>query len=116
MHNSGHKTTFYYKEHLYDVVQMLKENEDANFNYSYCPLIFNSVEEMNMVQEELMNNGIKPRRYFSPSLDQLSYVEKRKDMTISQDVTSKILALPLHSGAEKIAVDVILKSLKKFRS
>ncbi|CAA6807643.1 MAG: UDP-4-amino-4-deoxy-L-arabinose--oxoglutarate aminotransferase (EC [uncultured Sulfurovum sp.] len=110
------KSYLYYKEHLYDVVQMLRENEDANFNYSYCPLIFNSIEEMNAVQTALMENGIKPRRYFAPSLDQLSYVEKRDTMHISQEVTSKILALPLHSDAEKIAVPVILEALQAFRS
>jgi dTDP-4-amino-4,6-dideoxygalactose transaminase len=98
------------------MVKMLKENEDANYNYSYCPMVFNSVQEMTYVQERLLENGIKPRRYFAPSLDQLSYVEKRKVMTISQDITSKILALPLHSNAEQIAVKVILEAVQEFRS
>lgn len=106
----------YYKEHLYNVVKMLKENEDATFNYSYCPLIFDSVEEMQFVQEKLMENGIKPRRYFAPSLDTLPYIETDKEMPISRDVTSKVLALPLHSNAEKIAVPIILKSLNEYRS
>lgn len=105
-----------YKQHLFDLVQMLKENEDSNFNYSYCPLIFNSIEEMNFVQTKLMENGIKPRRYFTPSLNKLSYVEQRKEMPISEETTSKILALPLHSNAEKIAIPVILDALKTFRN
>jgi len=114
--NERKESYLYYKEHLNDVVQMLRENEDANFNYSYCPLVFNSIEEMNYVQNQLMENGIKPRRYFAPSLDNLSYVEKRKEMTVSQDIVSKVLALPLHSDAEIKAVETILKSLKEFRS
>ncbi|HIP14812.1 MAG TPA: DegT/DnrJ/EryC1/StrS family aminotransferase [Sulfurimonas autotrophica] len=114
--NERKESYLYYKKHLYDLVQMLKENEDANYNYSYCPLIFNSIEEMNMVQTKLMENGIKPRRYFAPSLDQLSYVEKREEMRVSQDITSKILALPLHSNAEIVAVEVILKTIQEFRS
>jgi dTDP-4-amino-4,6-dideoxygalactose transaminase len=106
----------FYKEHLGGVVKMVKENENAPSNYSYCPVVFNSVEEMAEVQTKLMENGIKPRRYFAPSLDTLAYVEKRKEMTISQDITSKILALPLNSNAEKTAVGVILNTLNECRS
>jgi dTDP-4-amino-4,6-dideoxygalactose transaminase len=114
--NEREDSYLYYKKHLNNAVQMLRENEDANFNYSYCPLVFNSIEEMNYVQDKLMENGIKPRRYFSPSLDKLSYVEKRKEMTISQSIVSKILSLPLHSNAEIKGVETILQALKEFRS
>ena len=106
----------YYAKYLKDTVQMLKINEKATFNYSYCPIIFESIEEMETVQTALLENGIKPRRYFAPSLDTLSYVEKRKEMVVSQDVVSKVLALALHSNAEIKTTEVILKTLKEFRS
>jgi len=62
-----------------------------------------------------MENGIKPRQYFAPSLDILPYVEQRKPMKISRDYTSRILALPLHSSAESKATEVILDTLNKYR-
>ena len=105
----------YYAEQLKDVVQMQRLNENATYNYSYCPIILRSVEEMHKVQEDLLANGIKPRQYFAPSLDTLCYVEQRKPMEISRDYTSKILSLPLHSGAEVKACEVILDTLKKYR-
>lgn len=105
----------YYAEHLKDYVQMQKLNENATYNYSYFPIILRSVDEMHRVQEALIANGIKPRRYFTPSLDTLSYVEQRKPMTISRDYTSRILAMPLHSGAEVKASEVILDTLNKIR-
>ena len=105
----------YYVEHLKDVVQMQRLNEDATYNYSYCPIVFRSVEEMHKVQDALLENGIKPRQYFAPSLDILPYVEQRKPMTISRDYTSRILSLPLHSGAEIKASEVILNTLSKIR-
>jgi len=105
----------YYAEKLSDLVQMQRINEDANYNYSYCPIILESVEEMKEVQEELMRNGIKPRQYFAPSLDILPYVEQRKPMKISRDYTSRILALPLHSGAEIKTSEVIIETLKNYR-
>ena len=105
----------YYAEHLKDIVQMQKLNENATYNYSYCPILLRSVDEMHKVQETLIANGIKPRQYFAPSLDILPYVEHRKPMTISRDYTSRILALPLHSGAEIKTTEVILDTLKKYR-
>jgi dTDP-4-amino-4,6-dideoxygalactose transaminase len=105
----------YYIRHLSDVVQMQRLNEDATYNYSYCPIIFRSVSEMEHVQEKLMDSGIKPRRYFVPSLDMLSYVEQRKPMEVSRDYTQRILALPLHSGAEVKTCEVILDTLQKYR-
>lgn len=105
----------YYVEHLKDYVQMQKINEDGTHNYSYFAIILRSVDEMNEVQEALIANGIKPRRYFAPSLDTLPYVEQRKPMTISRSYTSRILALPLHSNAEVKTTEVILDTLKKFR-
>lgn len=70
---------------------------------------------MQKVQETLIVNGIKPRQYFLPSLDTLSYVEQRKPMTISRDYTSRILALSLHSGVEVKATEIIIETLKKYR-
>ena len=105
----------YYEEHLKDIVQMQGLNENATYNYSYCPIILESVEEMHLVQESLMKNGIKPRQYFSPSLDMLPYVEQRKPMKISRDYTSRILALPLHSGVELKATEVLRDTLKAYR-
>jgi len=105
----------YYAEHLKDVVQMQRLNEDATYNYSYCPILLRSVHEMHKVEESLLANGIKPRQYFAPSLDVLPYVEQRKPMTISRDYTSRILSLPLHSGAEVKASEVIIETLKNYR-
>ena len=105
----------YYVKYLKDVVQMQKLNENATHNYSYCAIILRSVDEMHKVQEALSVNGIKPRRYFAPSLDTLPYIEQRKPMTISRDYTSRILALPLHSGAEVKTTEIILDTLNKYR-
>lgn len=105
----------HYTEHLSSLVQMQKINKDANYNNSYCPIILNSVKEMEVVEGELLKNGIKPRRYFVPSLDILPYVEQRKPMTISRDYTSRILALPLHSDAEVKTAEVIVNTLKNYR-
>ena len=105
----------YYAEHLKDVVQMQRLSEDATYNYSYCPILLMSADEMHKVEDALMANGIKARQYFAPSLDVLPYVEQRKPMTISRDYTSRILSLPLHSGAEVKASEVILDTLNKIR-
>ena len=74
-----------------------------------------SVAEMEKVQENLMANGIKPRRYFALSLDTLCYIEQRKPIAISRNYTSRILVLPLHSRAEIKTCEMMLNTLKKYR-
>ncbi len=105
----------YYASQLKNHVQMQKINEESTYNYSYCPIILKSVDEMLKVQEDLLSNGIKPRQYFVPSLDTLLYVEQRKPMKISRDYASRVLALPLHSGAEIKTSKIILETLSKIR-
>ena len=105
----------YYVSQLKNVVTMQKLNESATYNYSYFPIVLNSAKERQAIQEALLKNGIKPRRYFYPSLDTLSYVEQRKVMQVSRDITSRILVLPLHSGAEVKTAKIILDTLKKLR-
>jgi len=113
--NEREKSYRYYESQLKDDVQLLRINENATFNYSYFPAIFRSVEEMEHVRNRLLENGIKPRQYFAPSLDTLPYVEHRKPMEISCSYASRVLSLPLHSGAEVKASAVVMEAVRAFR-
>ncbi len=105
---------FYVKE-LKDYVQLQSINPDANKSYSYFPVVFQSEEEMKEVRSALNELDIFPRQYFFPSLDTIPYVEKRKIMTNSQDLCSRILVIPMHSKVEPIVSKTIKEVLKKIR-
>lgn len=48
-----------------------------------------------------MLQGINPRRYFYPSLNQLKFVAYR-EMSLSEDISKRVLSLPLYPD---LAVD-----------
>ena len=102
----------YYKENLQHILQVQKINPDATMNYSYFPVLFDSEEELLLVVNKLNAKEIFPRRYFYPSLDTLSYLKRSLMQPVSEDISRRILCLPLYPGLEREAqskiVDIIL--------
>ncbi|MCK5776378.1 MAG: DegT/DnrJ/EryC1/StrS family aminotransferase, partial [Bacteroidales bacterium] len=64
----------YYYTELKDLVTFQQWNENATNNYSYCPIIFSSKKEREKAEVRLFEASVFPRRYFTPSLDTLSYI------------------------------------------
>ena len=79
-------------------LQGLKIRDHADWNYSYYPIIFTSEEQLLKIETLLKKNGILPRRYFYPSLSTLTYANNTNDVSISEDIASRILCLPLYYG------------------
>jgi len=79
------------------------------YNYAYYPVIFTSHDVMMRVRQALAGAGIGPRRYFYPSLNTLPFLkpELKRDCPISEDVSSRVLCLPLFVGLSKADVQVI---------
>lgn len=101
-----------YTNELYGVVQFQEINPHATQNYSYFPIVFKSEEQLNNVQKALNEQDIYPRRYFYPSLDTLSYIDPKQHCPISQDISKRILCLPMYSDLsiqDQIRIVSILK-------
>lgn len=65
----------------------------TKYNYAYYPVIF---ENEGLLLESVANletKGVSPRRYFYPTLTELSYVTG--DCPVSERISKKILCLPL---------------------
>jgi dTDP-4-amino-4,6-dideoxygalactose transaminase len=77
------------------------------YNYAYYPVVFPTHKTMMRVRQLLIDNGVNPRRYFHPSLNTLPYLEPdlRRACPISEDVSSRVLCLPLYVGLSKKEVD-----------
>lgn len=76
-------------------LQGLVLREDTSWNFSYYPVIFETEAAQLSVEKKLNENNIFPRRYFSPSLHNLPYVQEQK-MAVSERIASIILCLPLY--------------------
>ncbi len=87
-------------------LRKIKINKDAVFNYAYYPIIFPSEEKLLHAVTLLQENGITPRRYFYPSLNTLVYVDY-KEMKVSEDVSKRVLCLPLYFDLTTTEIDLI---------
>jgi len=79
----------------------------ARPNYSYYPVIFRDTIERDKVIDILESNNIFPRKYFSPSLSQLDYVEGITP--ISDNISRRILCLPLYHDLKDEEIEIIAK-------
>lgn len=98
------------------VVKTLPINaKDFSWNYSYCPVLFESEEQLLKVRAALEAEQINIRRYFYPSLNTLPFLKNNIVCEISENYSVKVASLPLYPGLaiedlDKIA-SVILKNL-----
>ena len=89
--------------------------DGLEYNYAYYPVIFSSHDVMMQVRQELMNINIHPRRYFWPSLNTLPILkqELKKSCPVSEDISSRVICLPLYPGLQEDEVRMICNILKK---
>jgi dTDP-4-amino-4,6-dideoxygalactose transaminase len=84
---------------------------ELEYNYAYYPVIFSSHNVMMRVRQALFDNGISPRRYFHPSLNTLSFLkpELKRACPASENVSSRVLCLPVYVGLNRAEVEVICR-------
>ena len=88
----------YYNQYLdFLNIKPLKIRANTEWNYSYYPVVFKTEEQLLETQRKLNEVKIFPRRYFYPSLNTIDYT-KGKTMPVSEDISSKVLCLPLFAG------------------
>jgi dTDP-4-amino-4,6-dideoxygalactose transaminase len=105
---------FYYKKKLLDnnnfSFQNIKYGEP---NYSYFPLKFKNESQLLKVKEALNKQKIYPRRYFYPSLTTYTKVVNYVNIPISEDISKRILCLPLYWKLEYKNMDRIIGIILK---
>ena len=102
-----------YEQKLKGLVQFQEQNTHATENYSYFPIVFENEEKLLKVQKALNKEDIFPRRYFYPSLDTLEYIEPKQHMSISRDISKRILCLPIYAELENDAQMQIIQTIKE---
>ncbi len=90
--------------------QMLAEG--LTYNYAYFPVVFESEEVLSAVQQYLNLHNVFPRRYFYPSLNELPYVAQGS-CPVSEDISRRIMCLPLYPGLTDVEVDMICRLIKR---
>ena len=85
-----------YNERLnFDKIKKPLFNINSEYNYSYYPVIFETQETLLLARDSLFKNGIAARRYFYPSLNELTFSGNSQDCPFSEDISRRVLSLPL---------------------
>ena len=103
----------WYNQLLNKNLQKLSIPTNVVYNYAYYPVVFKNEKQNLKVIKALNQQNIFPRRYFYPSLNQLPYIKNTKACPISEDITPKILCLPLFVDLKKKDVNKICKIVKE---
>ncbi|MGC6424324.1 MAG: DegT/DnrJ/EryC1/StrS family aminotransferase [Lentimonas sp.] len=85
-------------------------------NYSYLPVLFDSEERLLKAEAALKKMQVYPRRYFYPSVNTLEHIVDYVPMSVSEDIASRILCLPLYWKLEVDCIDVIIQTIKTHAS
>ncbi len=105
----------YYKKKLESFKHVrLQKTEFGEKNYSYFPVIFESEELLLKIEKALNQNQIYPRRYFFPSVNTYSNIVEYQDCPISEDISRRILCLPLYYGLGVEQIDTVCKVIWDF--
>ncbi|CAN5169265.1 DegT/DnrJ/EryC1/StrS family aminotransferase [soil metagenome] len=85
-----------YSRHLNtSFIQNIAIQKQAEWNYSFYPVLFESERVTLQVIDALEKKEIYPRRYFYPSLDTLEYVDS-DDLPVAESASKRVLCLPLY--------------------
>lgn len=87
-----------YDSLLSDELYCPQRTVGADGNFGYYPVVFENEKHLLEVVEALGKRNIFPRRYFYPSLNLLPYLNSKNECGISEQISLKILCLPLYPG------------------
>lgn len=104
----------FYKEKLQELSQLsFQDISKGETNYSYFPIIFDTEAHLLKVESVLKENNIFPRRYFYPSVNTYTKVVSYQSCPISEDVSTRILCLPLYFKLEITEIEKIITLIKE---
>jgi dTDP-4-amino-4,6-dideoxygalactose transaminase len=83
----------------------------TKYNYSYYPVVVDSEERLIKIKSFLQQHDVNTRRYFYPSLNKLPQYTG-EPCAVSEDVSLRVLALPLFYEMEASEVEKICNCIK----
>ena len=91
--------------------QRPKLNPKQTQNYAYYPLILPNEQHLLGAMARMAKHNIHPRRYFYPSCNTMPYLAERTSCPVSEDISRRILCLPIFPGLPKDKIATIVECL-----
>ena len=98
-----------YEASLNSKVKFQVRPADISYNFAYLPVVFENEETMIGVASLLKEQGVFARRYFYPSLETVEWLKGSVKQSVSSDIASRILCLPIYSKLNETDQDCIIK-------
>lgn len=90
--------------------------DGAEPNHAYVPVLFEDLAHRELVHDALVARDVRPRRYFSPGLNELNYV-KPVQLRVADDVAARILCLPSYhemtDDQVELVVSIVVDALRQ---
>lgn len=106
------------RKHQWDLYKSLLSEIGLNaasykidFNKAYFPLVLKSEEFLLHVLSEMEKENIHLRRYFYPSLNELQFLPIYDACPISEDISRRVICLPLYHELTEIDMRFIIQKL-----
>lgn len=99
--NGRYESVRMYNQHLNNRFIQKFNQDNIKYNYAYFPILLSDERELIDAIEMLNQASIYPRRYFYPSLNTITYIESKNSCPAAEDLSKRILCLPLYPGLEK---------------
>lgn len=96
-----------------ECLKLIKPGPEVLYNYAYFPVLISTEEKLKSLMIILSDNQIFPRRYFYPSLNKLPFFKTNKICPISEDISKRILCLPLYHDLSILDVKRICQIINK---
>lgn len=93
-------------------LQKPRVTKGCAYNYAYYPIILSSESVLHQVLAKLNQHQVFPRRYFYPSLSQLSFIEGNFSTPLANDIASRVLCLPLYHTLSQEEINMICRLIR----
>lgn len=103
----------WYDQYLDGAVGRPARQKDLQYNYAYYPVLLKDEAQLFKVMAALKDIAVFARRYFWPSLNTLPYLKDRQSCPVSENISSRILSLPLYADLPEDDVMRIAETIRK---
>jgi dTDP-4-amino-4,6-dideoxygalactose transaminase len=107
------KVSRLYDKFLDDRLNSPTIKKGTKYNYAYYPIILERESILLKAIKKLNAINVFPRRYFYPSLNTLPYLKSTQSCPVSEDISKRIMCLPLYYGLKSETAKNICKVLLK---
>ena len=95
------------------LVEFQKIRKHTDPNYAYFPVIFETSDICSEVANQLAGTGVETRRYFTPSLNRLSYIKEAGSLPVAEDISERVLCLPLYHELKSDEISYVCRGITK---